>query len=64
MLEGKNKVNLKINLEKEEFVFLGSLDVGTWAENQEPMTSETKGQEWFFDILFLHNYFCQKYLLT
>ena len=46
MLEGKAKVNLKINLEKEEFVFLGSLDVGTCAENHEKaMTSERKGQE-------------------
>ena len=53
MLEGKTKVNLKINLEKEEFVFLGSLDVGTCAENHEKArTSERKGQEWFFDILF------------
>ena len=46
MLEGKTKVNLKKNLEKEEFVFLGSLDVGTCAENhEEAMTSERKGQE-------------------
>lgn len=35
MLERKTKVNLKINLEKDDFVFLDSLDVGTCAKNQE-----------------------------
>ena len=61
MLEGKTKVNLKINSEKEEFVFLGSLDVGTCAmkNHEEAMTSERKGR-----MIFWHPFFFVQLVLS